>query len=124
AYRVSGVQKFLDFNGSMSYFEQLAKVRQQDISDFLDNFVGLGLITAAEKADFLKGQFAGRASVFLELTFDDPAFTAMFIDQNGRPLGQETYDAFGRQCVAQLVQPGDEHDFRRIPMVAANDALW
>ena len=124
AYRVAGVQKFLNFNGSMTYYKQLANISARDVSDFLDDFLGLELIDLQAKHAFLNGTFAGRGSVFLELTFDDAAFEAMFIDGNGDAFKQETYDAFGRECIAALIQPGDEHEFRRIPMLPENDDLW
>lgn len=122
AYRVSEVQKFIAFNGTMTYFEQTGNVRGQNISDFLDNFVGLDLCTSHEKTDFLKGIFAGRASVFLEVNFDDAAFTGMFFTADGEIFSQKDYDNIGKQCVLKIVQPGDENEFRRIPML--DDALW
>jgi hypothetical protein len=124
AYRASGIQKMLTLEGSMSYFEQVANANPRRISDFLDNFVGVGLASATEKAAFLKSAFNGRASVFLDVAFDDAAFEAMFVDSHGGAIGKATYDQLGRQAVALLIQPGDEQEFRRIPMEAANDALW
>jgi hypothetical protein len=124
AYRASGVQKFLNFDCSMSYYEQLANINKPNVSNFLDNFIGLQLIDDAGKQAFLNSSFAGRGSMFLELTFDNSAFEAMFIDAAGKPFSQEVYDGFGRQCIADLVQPGDDNEFRRVPMIPANDELW
>ncbi len=124
AYRASGVQKFLEFDCSMTYYEQLANINRRNVSNFLDNFIGLALIDDAGKQSFLGGTFAGRGSVYLDLTFDNAAFEAMFIDAAGKPFSQEVYDGFGRQCIADLVQPGDDNDFRRIPMIPDNDDLW
>jgi hypothetical protein len=122
AYHASGVQKLVGFTGSMSYFEQRASVGKQDIANYVDNLVSIGLVTPAAKSSLLTGSFAGQASVFVELTFDDEAFRAMFIDAAGKPFGGDSYEAAGRGAIARLVQSGDENDFRRIPML--DDALW
>ncbi len=124
AYRASGVQKFLDFKGSISYYEESANAKRQNISDFLDNMVGLLLITDAQKKTFLDQPFAGRASIYVEVTFDRPSFEGMFQDPTGKPWPEEHFYAIGRECVALLVQPGDPNDFRRIPMLPENDRLW
>lgn len=122
AYHASGVQKIVGFSGAMSYFEQRASARKQDVSNYLDNFVSVGLIPPARKGSVLTGAFAGPASVFLELTFDDAAFRAMFIDPSDKPFSGDSYEASGRDALARLVQKGDENDFRRVPML--DDALW
>lgn len=122
AYRVSGLRNFLDFTCSQTYFDQVVNARKPAISDFLDHFVALGLIAAAEKAAFLATPSAGTASLALDLSLDDAAFRAMLTGPAGQPLRQEDYDAIGRKCVLQVVQPGDENDFRRIPM--QDDSLW
>lgn len=124
AYRATGVQKFLGLKGSLSHFEQTSSANRQTISDYLDNLMALLLITQAEKDAFLRGSFAGRASVLAEVQFDDTAFEGMFKDPAGKPWEQDHYDAIGRQCVLHLVQPGDPNDFRRIPMEPGNDQLW
>jgi len=128
AYRASGTQALAsNLTGSMSYFEQVANANRTKVSDFLDNFVGLELMTAAEKTAFLTGSFSGRASVFLDAAFTDADFGAMFFDAAGRPHGQEHYERIGRAAVANLIQPRDEHDFRRKPMIAdepASEKLW
>jgi hypothetical protein len=128
AYRASGTQVLAgNLSGSMSYFEQVASANRTKVSDFLDNFVGLELMTAAEKTAFLTGAFSGRASVFLDAAFTDADFTTMFFDGGGQPRAQEHYELIGRTAVANLIQPRDEHDFRRKPMIAgdaASDKLW
>ena len=122
AYRVSGMRNFLGFSCTQSYFDQSANARKHVISDFLDHFVALGLIGAPEKAAFLSTPAAGTASLALDLSLDDAAFRAMLIGASGQPLLEEDYDSIGRNCVLQVIQPGDENDFRRIPM--QDDNLW
>ena len=122
AYRVSGMRNFLGFSCSQSYFDQVANARKQVISDFLDHFVALGLIGDPEKVAFLATPAAGTASLALDLSLDDAAFRSLFRDAAGQPLLQEDYDSIGRKCVLQLVRPGDENDFRRLPM--QDDNLW
>lgn len=128
AYRASGAQP-LDgsLSGSMSYFEQSGNANRKTISDYLDNFVGSGLATAAEKSAFLANAFLGRASVFLDVSFTDADFNAMFFDTAGTRRPESYYDDIGRDAIARLIQPGDENEFRRIPMLtndAASNALW
>lgn len=122
SYRVSGMRKFLGFSCSQSYFDQVVNARRPAISDFLDHFVALGLINAAEKNAFLVTPSSGTASLALDLSLDDAAFRAMLTGLGGQTLRQEDYDSVGRKCVLQVVQPGDENDFRRIPML--DDTLW
>ena len=121
AYRVSGLLKMVEFGATQSFFELTGKTRKQTISDYLDAFVGLELITTAEKAAFLNATFTGTSTLLVESTFNDTSFAALFLD-SGRPITQEEYDRIGRASMRALVQPGDENDFRRI--VADDDALW
>ena len=128
AFRASGAQAVEgSLNGSMSYFEQSGHTNRQTISDYLDNFVGTGLVTSAEKTAFLTNAFRGRASVFLDVSFTDADFNAMFFDTAGVRRSESFYDDIGRDAIARLIQPGDENEFRRTPMRindAASNALW
>ena len=128
AYRASGTQPLSgSLSGSMSYFDQVANAKKQTISDYLDNLVGVELITPADKAAFLAGSFSGRASVFLDASFTDADFTTMFFDGAGNERDAESYERMGRQAIAALIQKDDENDFRRQPMLvgnAASDKLW
>jgi hypothetical protein len=128
AYRAAGTQPVSrNLSGSMMYFEQTANANRTTISNYLDNLMGCGLISAAEKTTFLGGSFRDRASVLLDAVFADDAFAAMFMDGAGDPRSQEHFDDIGRKCIAEIVQRGDEGDFRRIPMIvgdAASDKLW
>lgn len=128
AYRASGAQKLdASLSGSMSYFEQDANANRQKIGDYLDNFVGLQLISAAGKTAFLTSSFRGRASVFIDATFLEADFATMFFDPAGQPRDLDFYDTIGRNAIANLIQPGDENDFRRQPMLLGNkasDKLW
>ena len=122
AYRVSGMRNFLSFSCSQTYFDQVANARKPVISDFLDHFVALGLISTPDKAAFLATPASGTASLALDLSLNDAAFRNMLTGAAGLPLLQEDYDSIGRKCILQVVQPGDENDFRRIPM--QDDTLW
>jgi hypothetical protein len=128
AHRASGAQEFNSkFGASMSYFEQDASVNRQKVSDYLDNFVGLGLATMAEKDAFLATPFRGRSSVFIDAAFDDPAFRTMFLNGAGKARPAEEYEGIGRAAIAKLIQPGDPNEFRRTPMLAGtagSDDLW
>lgn len=122
AYRASGMRNFLGFSCSLTYFDQTANARKQSISDYLDHFLALGLIDGNGKTDFLTAPAAGRASLLLDLSLNDAGFQAMFKNPDGLSRSQEDYDVIGRKCVLQLVQAGDENDFRRIPML--DNGLW
>jgi hypothetical protein len=128
AYRASGTQALnAKFGASMSYFEQDANSNLQKISDYLDNFTALALATDAERTAFLAHPFRGRASVFIDAAFDDPAFLAMFLDAAGSPRKADEYETIGRQAIAALIRPGDPNSFRRLPMLAgdpSSDDLW
>ena len=122
AYRVAGLRKFLSFESTQSYFDQVPNLRRQATSDYLDHFLALGLIAAPEKDSFLAAPSAGAGSLFLELALDDAAFRAALLNPAGQALPQASYDAIGRRSILSLILPGDENDFRRIPM--QDDNLW
>lgn len=125
AYRASGLQKCMEMEGSFSYFEQVADATRPKVSDFADNLLALDLISDREKIDFLKHSFAGRASVLAEISLDNPAFERMFRNPDGSARKQEDFDQIGRKAAALLVQPGDEDEYRRVPMLSPeSDKMW
>jgi len=128
AYRASESQPVAgSLSGSMSYFEQTSNARRQTISDYLDNLTGTGLATEEEKTAFLVNTFSGRASVFLEASFGDSDMRAMFFDAAGKRRAAGFYEEIGRAAIGALIQPGDENDFRRLPMRtndAGSNGLW
>jgi hypothetical protein len=128
AWRASGTEALSqELSASMTWFEQVANASLRNISNFLDNLVATELIFGPEKNAFLTNTAGGRSSIFLDARFNDACFNALFFDAAGNPRPEADYDAIGRAAVAAIVVPGDEQDFRRLPMLAGNpgsDKLW
>lgn len=125
-YRATRSTAPLEMSSSQVHFATNDNSSRQTISDYLDGFVGLDLITASDKSRLL-APIVGRArsNYMLRTEFDDAACSAMFLDGAGNPRDRLFYERIGRESLLILLQPGDDEDPTGIRRsTVANDNLW
>src|SRR6516162_513834 len=64
----------------------------------------------------------GKTDVYAEAGYDDRAFRSLFFDDKNAPLSPPTYSNAGREAIANLVQKGDDDDYRLA--LATDDKLF
>jgi hypothetical protein len=108
---------------SHSYFELHSKTKPQTMKDNLDVVEALGLMKKQEKDKLVAGSTDfGGTTLYVETSYDDALATSLFLNADGTPRNEEEYEQAGRDALKALVQPGDDHDYRRLP--ATDPALW
>lgn len=125
AYRCSQtVVQSLSLSITHSYFElHSPKTNRQTLKDNLDVVEVLGLLTKTEKEKLLGGfgDFGG-TTFYAETAYDDALAASLFLRADGAPRDEAEFERAGRDALRLLVQPGDEHDYRRF--LGSDDAFW
>jgi hypothetical protein len=106
-----------------SYFELHSKTTRQTLKDNLDVVEALGLLTKQEKEKLLAGpnDFGG-TTLYVETSYDDALATSLFLNAKGEAREESEFERAGRDALRLLVQPGDEHDYRRF--LGSDEAFW
>lgn len=105
------------------HFALNQKTNQQILSDYLNWFCALRLLTPSEKAGPLS-QFAGggASTCVLRTSFADGNCTAMFFDAAGNLRPKSDFLEIGRLAMRALLDPDQDPDRLRYQIV--DDALW
>ncbi len=122
AYHGAKVMSGATLRCSHSFFELQNSTSHGDMLRKLQTGVALGLLSQDE-AKLPEGASAfGRTLFVASADYDDALVQGMFLDANGVPLSQETYETVGRNAIQFLVQPDDDDAIRRQPTI--DDDLW
>ncbi len=106
-----------------SYFELHSRTKPQTLKDNLDVVEALGLMARQEKERLAASATDfGSTTLYVETCYDDALATSLFLNADGTPRKEEEYEQAGRDALKALIQPGDDHDYRRMP--ATDNALW
>jgi hypothetical protein len=97
---------------------------RQIMSDYLNWFCALGILTAAEKAA-LMGQFipGGPSTCVLRTAFTDTDSTSMFFDGSGNVRPESYFLEIGRLAMRALLDPAHQ-DIDKLRYQIVDDALW
>ncbi|MGI8988000.1 MAG: hypothetical protein ACR2I2_00265 [Bryobacteraceae bacterium] len=126
AYRSGGALETMGMECSNVHFALHAATGAHDMSDYLNCFVALGLLTAPAKAELMAGfQGTGSSTCTVRVAFNDAASKAMFLDAGGRARQARDYVSLGRNALRMLLLPDDRNDADRYRRdVLGNDAIW
>jgi len=122
SYRAANVGGPLSLTSAQTFFEFHRKTKRDQMKDYLDAVVGLGLITAEEKTAMLDRPEYGPSTILLEADYNDTRCARLFLDAQGEPRKMDEYERAGRFAVRALTEDDDDQSYRSIPM--KNDALW
>jgi hypothetical protein len=97
---------------------------QQIMSDYLNWFCALRILTAPEKAA-LMGKFipGGPSTCVLRTAFTDSDSTSMFFDGSGNPRPESYFLETGRLAMRALLDPAHQ-DIDKLRYQIVDDALW
>jgi hypothetical protein len=125
-YRCAGALEAIDMECSGAHFAKNHNTNEHTMSDYLDWFIALGLLTPHAKVTIMSGfHGTGESTCTARVNFSDAACKALFLDDKGASRLEEQYVGLGRNALAQLLMPGDQNDedlYRR--NVLTNDNIW
>src|SRR5205085_6619627 len=123
-YRVSKTVSMPELNCHNMHFAVNQNTNAQTVRDYLNWFVALNLMKAAEKPGIL-GQFgAGGASTCLMRTeLDDRACESLFFDAAGNLRPEADYIEIGRRALQALLDPAND-EIDRFRNQFLEDPTW
>jgi hypothetical protein len=106
------------------HFADKAKTDPQTLSDYLNWFVALGLLSANEKQQ-IGSQFnpGGASTCVVRLDLDDASCESLFFDATGKLRPEPDYLEIGRNALLALLDPSDD-DIDNIRAQMLKDPLW
>ncbi len=124
SYRAGGAAG-VEMECSQVHFAMNSSTNEHTMSDYLDWFVALGVLSQADKNSMMAGfHGTGSSTCTARVRFDDAACKALFLNANG-PRPSSDYVRIARQALSTLLLPGDANDndkYRRD--VLQNDSIW
>jgi len=124
SYRAGRAVAVPDLSCDQVHFTLRDKTERRNMTDYLNWFMALNLLTQHDKEAFLTN-FAdgGRSTCVLRTSFGDADCTSMFFDETGDLRQKQYYLEIGRRALQALLDPQDNpNDRLRYQML--NDALW
>ena len=127
AYRTSQTGLHTSIASKCWAFAAHQKTNLDQIQDYLNIAVSLGLVTPEDAAKQLAGvrtiQQFGRSMFQADSSYDDTLCRTLFLDGAGEARPQEYYERRGREAMAATLSPrSPTNQARLLPL--NNDALW
>jgi len=123
-YKASGAIKAPpELHAQHSYFDLASNLARLDMRNDLLLGAAFQLTSAPTLLAKLPAGIShfGSTTVLAEVSYDDPAVEAVFLNKNA-PRDPGEYERAGRDAIAYLVQQGDDNDYRLLTVT--NDSLW
>jgi hypothetical protein len=126
AYSSGGALENMRIECSDVHFALHSTTNEHTMSDYLDWFLALGLLTEPEKSALVAGfHGTGLSTCTARVALDDVASRKMFLDAGGRARQAGDYVRIGRDTLRLLLMPGDQTDADRYRReVLAGDTIW